>query len=133
MIFNAEKIKKELECDPLVLSSNIYYFYMRKLSSLAATTISLLNSAKEEQWKAHIEKNSIEWSEKYGLIKSEQKFLPSREHWEFHLMTNKKDTIIARYDVAFSISQESKRAQRYLYEDLTDEYRKNIQQWIFTP
>lgn len=48
-------------------------------------------------------------------------------------MTNKKDTIIARYDVAFSISQESKRAQRYLYEDLTDEYRKNIQQWIFTP
>ena len=78
-------------------------------------------------------KNSIEWSEKYGLIKSEQKFLPSREHWEFHLMTNKKDTIIARYDVAFSISQESKRAQRYLYKDLTDEYRKNIQQWIFTP
>ena len=62
------------------------------------------------------------WSEKYGLIKPEQKFLPSREHWEFHLMTNKKDTIIARYDVAFSISQESKRAQRYLYEDLTDEY-----------
>jgi hypothetical protein len=51
----------------------------------------------------------------------------------FHLMTNKKDTIIARYDVAFSISQESKRAQRYLYEDLIDEYRKNIQQWIFTP
>lgn len=48
-------------------------------------------------------------------------------------MTNKKDTIIARYDVAFSISQESKRAQRYLYKDLTDEYRKNIQQWIFTP
>ena len=44
----------------------------------------------------------------------------------FHLMTNKKDTIIARYDVAFSISQESKRAQRYLYEDLTDEYRKKI-------
>ena len=41
-------------------------------------------------------------------------------------MTNKKDTIIARYDVAFSISQESKRAQRYLYEDLTDEYRKKI-------
>lgn len=78
-------------------------------------------------------KNSIEWSEKYGLIKSEQKFLPSREHWEFHLMTNNKDTIIARYDVAFSISQESKRAQRYLYKDLTDEYRKNIQQWIFTP
>lgn len=39
-------------------------------------------------------------------------------------MTNKKDNIIARYDVAFSISQESKRAQRYLYEDLTDEYRK---------
>ena len=56
MIFNAEKIKKELECDSLVLSSNIYYFYIRKLSSLAATTISLLNSAKEEQWKAHIEK-----------------------------------------------------------------------------
>ena len=39
-------------------------------------------------------------------------------------MTNKKDTIIARYDVAFSISQESKRAQRHLYKDLTDEYRK---------
>lgn len=58
MIFNAEKIKKELECDPLVLSSDIYYFTLRKLSSLAAeTTISLLNSAKEEQWKAHIEKN----------------------------------------------------------------------------
>jgi hypothetical protein len=31
---------------------------MRKLSSLAATTISLLNSAKEEQWKAHIEKKT---------------------------------------------------------------------------
>lgn len=46
------------------------------------------------------------------------------EHWTFHLMTDKKDTIIAQYDVAFSISQEGKRAQWYLYEDLTDDYRK---------
>ena len=39
-------------------------------------------------------------------------------------MTDKKDTIIAQYDVAFSISQEGKRTQWYLYEDLTDDYRK---------
>ena len=31
MIFNAEKIKKELECDSLVLSSNIYYFLHEKI------------------------------------------------------------------------------------------------------
>lgn len=125
--FNAEKIKKELEDNPPALPSDVYYFYMRKLSSALSTerTVSLLNSAREEQWKAYIETtSSIEWSEKYSFIKTDQKTLPSYEHWTFHLMTDKKDTIIAQYDVAFSISQEGKRTQWYLYEDLTDEYRK---------
>ena len=110
--FNAEKIKKELEDNPPALPSDVYYFYMRKLSSAlsAERTVSLLNSAREEQWKAYIETtSSIEWSEKYSFIKTDQKTLPSYEHWTFHLMTDKKDTIIAQYDVAFSISQEGKR------------------------
>lgn len=66
---------------------------MRKLSPAlsAERTVSLLNSAREEQWKAYIEAtSSIEWSEKYSLIKTEQKTLPSYEHWTFHLMTDKK-------------------------------------------
>lgn len=94
--FNAEKIKKELEDNPPALPSDVYYFYMRKLSSAlsAERTVSLLNSAREEQWKAYIETtSSIEWSEKYSFIKTDQKTLPSYEHWTFHLMTDKKDTI----------------------------------------
>ena len=36
------------------------------------------------------------------MCSSDLKTLPSYEHWTFHLMTDKKDTIIAQYDVAFS-------------------------------
>ena len=78
--FNAEKIKKELEDNPPALPSDVYYFYMRKLSAAlsAERTVSLLNSAREEQWKAYIETtSSIEWSEKYSFIKTDQKTLPS--------------------------------------------------------
>ena len=39
-------------------------------------------------------------------------------------MTDKKDTIIAQYDVAFLSAKRGKRTQWYLYEDLTDDYRK---------
>lgn len=45
---------------------------MRKLSSAlsAERTVSLLNSAREEQWKAYIETtSSIEWSENIALSK----------------------------------------------------------------
>ena len=47
--FNAEKIKKELEDNPPALPSDVYYFYMRKLSSAlsAERTVSLLNSARD--------------------------------------------------------------------------------------